>query len=106
MSELSAPEHRFVVIDPQLLFTEGEHYTTLRFQLCEEKQPRRFNRSGKYIHLEIPNDAAMQLLGVLNGYRKHMGLPELTPTQARQLDAPTPRGAVFKKTKVVSQLMV
>jgi hypothetical protein len=83
MIELSAPEHRFVVVDPQLLFTEGDEHPTMRFQLCEERQPRRFARSGKHIHLQIPNDAAMQLLASLKGYQKYRGLPELTPPQAR-----------------------
>jgi len=73
MIEMSAPEHRFVVVDAQLLFTEGDEHPTMRFQLCEEKQPRRFGRSGKHIHLQIPNDAAKQLLAALKGYQSTGG---------------------------------
>jgi hypothetical protein len=82
MVEMIKPEHWFIVVEPEIMFGEGDQNPIMRFQLCEEKQPGLFGRNGKYIHLELPNAAAMQLLGSLRGYQKHMGLPDPETPQA------------------------
>jgi hypothetical protein len=80
------PEHCFFVVrDPELLFSKGDTNPTIRFQLLEEKRPGKYGRSGKYIHLEIPNESAMRLLGSLKGYQKHMGLPDPDTPQAKEI---------------------
>jgi hypothetical protein len=83
------PEHCFVVRDPELLFADGYKNPIMHFQILEETSPGQYGRTGKYIHLEIPNESAMRLLGSLKGYQKHMGLPDPGTAQAKEIPPQT-----------------
>jgi len=80
------PDYFFYVADAQVLATTNEPNPTLRFQVLEDQGGGKYARSGKHIHLEIPADFAMQLLGGLRGLQRHLGLPD--PTAATMTHVP------------------
>lgn len=67
------PDYYFHVADPQIIGQPGANIV-LRFQTIEKSESG-YQRSGKYIHVEMVPTFAMQILAMLQVAQKTLGLP-------------------------------
>jgi hypothetical protein len=79
--QIAKPEHHFHVADPEIIGNPQGKMLVLRFQTVEPFQSGH-RRSGKYIHLELTVDFAMNLLGGLKAAQAalHLSDPPLANT--------------------------
>lgn len=78
-------EHYFHVVDPEVIGNEDGTMLILRFQTVGPV-PGGYKRTGKFVHLELTNKFAMQLMGSLRRAQEALSLPD--PGEADVTEVP------------------